>query len=201
MAKTVSGTTTNYLYDRDNIVQELSSGSVVSNWLTGGTDEIFTGSDSTGTANFLTDALGSTVALTNSSGGSIANYAYEPFGNATVTSGSSTNEFQYAGRENDGTGLFSNRARYYSPVFQRFVSEDPIGWRGGTNAYAYVRNAPTESIDPTGLYPSDLACNLLGAIFNYSQIALIPIGPSPLVGLALRAAGASIALSCVNVSN
>jgi len=178
VGKTVSGTTTNYLYDRDNIVQELSGGSVLSNWLTGRTDEIFTGTDSTGTANFLTDALGSTLALTNSSGGYIAQYAYEPFGNTTVTSGSSTNEFEYAGRENDATGLFFNRGRYYNPVFQRFVSEDPIGWKGGTNLFAYVRNSPTNFTDPTGQYPGSFctaaqtAAGLGNAIVEGGAIAL-----------------------------
>lgn len=201
VAKTVSGTTKNYLYDRANIVQELSGGSVLSNWLTGRTDEIFTGTDSTGTANFLKDALGSTLALTNSSGSYIAQYAYEPFGNPTVTSGSSTNEFQYAGRENDGTGLLFNRARYYSPVFQRFVSEDPIGWKGGTNLFAYVGDAPTKSADPTGLYPSGAdACSLVGAAFDFSQIALLPIEGSEVVAPALALAATVVSRVCADVS-
>jgi RHS repeat-associated protein len=198
VAKTVSGVTKNYLYDRQNIVQELSSGSVLSNWLTGRTDEIFTGTDSTGTANYLTDALGSTVALTNSAGSSIASYAYEPFGNTTVTSGSSTNEFQYAGRENDGTGLFSNRARYYSPVFQRFVSEDPIGWRGGSNRYAYVRNSPPNSTDPTGLYPADPSCGFLDALFNFGEFGAAVTGfPAP-IKAAFSNAETAIAGACVD---
>ncbi|PYR23328.1 MAG: hypothetical protein DMF94_01715 [Acidobacteria bacterium] len=29
----------------------------------------------------------------------------------------------------NGTGLYYNRARYYSPQLQRFVSEDPSGSR------------------------------------------------------------------------
>jgi RHS repeat-associated protein len=169
VAKTVSGNTTNYLYDRDNIAQELSGGSVLSNWLTGGTDEIFIGTDSTGQANFLRDGLGSTVALANSSGGNIVTYAYEPFGNTTTTSGSSTNEFQYAGRENDGNGLFFNRGRYYDPVFQRFVSEDPIGWRGGTNLFAYVKNSPTNFTDPTG-HESSVYCGLIDSIFIFADV-------------------------------
>jgi len=43
-------------------------------------------------------------------------------------------------------------ARYYHPQLQRFISEDPIGLRGGdTNLYAYVANKPLESRDPLGL--------------------------------------------------
>jgi RHS repeat-associated protein len=151
--KTISGATTNYLYDGATSVQELSGSTVIANLLTGlGVDERFTRTDSSGTANFLTDALGSTLALTNSSGSSLAQYAYEPFGNTTVTSGSSTSTYEYTGRENDGTGLYFNRARYYSPTLQRFVSEDPLGFGGGdANLYAYVGNSPTSSTDSSGM--------------------------------------------------
>jgi RHS repeat-associated protein len=77
-------------------------------------------------------------------------YGYEVFGKSIVN-GTSMNVFQYTGRENDGTSLSYYRARYYSPYLQRFVSEDPIGIEGGVNFYAYVRNAPTNWTDPTGL--------------------------------------------------
>lgn len=56
------------------------------------------------------------------------------------------------GRENDGTGLYYYRARYYSPTMQRFVSEDPIRFLSGDfNLYAYVGNNPLLFIDPFGL--------------------------------------------------
>jgi RHS repeat-associated protein len=42
------------------------------------------------------------------------------------------------------------RARYYDPKIGRFISEDPIGFRGGINFYAYVENNPTNWIDPWG---------------------------------------------------
>lgn len=44
-----------------------------------------------------------------------------------------------------------DRARYYSPRMQRFISEDPIGFMGGDNLYAYVVNNPINLIDPRGL--------------------------------------------------
>ena len=150
------------------------------------------------TADFLTDGLGSTILLTNSLGGSIAQYAYEPFGKATVTSGSSTNEFQYTGRENDATGLYFNRARYYHPGIQRFVSEDPIGWRGGTNLSVYAANAPTSFTDPTGLKPNehDLTCLLFLAAFDYAGVALLPISGSDTIGQVLGDVGAAVGLAC-----
>jgi len=60
-------------------------------------------------------------------------YSYEPFGAATVSGASSGNEFNYTGREDDATGLYYYRARYYYPQLGRFISEDPIGFKGGTS--------------------------------------------------------------------
>ncbi|MFZ1888221.1 MAG: RHS repeat-associated core domain-containing protein [Candidatus Binataceae bacterium] len=116
-----------------------------------GIDEYFQRTDVSGASSYLTDALGSTLALANSAGGLATSYTYDPFGN-TMVAGSSTNPFQFTGRENDGTGLNFNRARYYSPVAQRFVSQDPIGFDGGdANLYAYGSNDPATLTDPLGL--------------------------------------------------
>ena len=63
------------------------------------------------------------------------------------------NPYQYTRRESDRTGLYFYCARYYHPVLQRFVSEDPIGLEGGINLYAYVGNNPIGFADPLGLKP------------------------------------------------
>jgi len=61
------------------------------------------------------------------------------------------NSYESTGRENDGTGLYFYRARYYSPTFQRFIAQDPIGFAGDdTNLYAYVGNDSIDFIDPIG---------------------------------------------------
>ncbi len=100
---------------------------------------------------YSTDALGSSLALTDATGAAQTTYTYEPFGKTTIA-GTSSNPFQYTGRENDGTGLYYLRARYYYPRLQRFVSEDPIRLRSGsTNFYAYARNNPGTFVDPLGL--------------------------------------------------
>lgn len=153
--KTVAGTTTNFLHDGPNLVQELTSGGTpTANLLTGlGIDEAFTRADSSGTSTLLTDSLGSTIALTNTSGSVQTSYTFEPFG-ATTTSGStSTNAGQFTGRDNDATGLYYYRARFYSPGAQRFISEDPLGSAGGLNLFAYAANTPTMYVDPFGLKP------------------------------------------------
>lgn len=81
----------------------------------------------------------------------MTSYAYEPNGKVTSI-GASSNPFQYTGRENDGTGLYYYRARYYDPSVGRFIQEDPIGLAGGLNFYNYVDGNPINRIDPTGLY-------------------------------------------------
>jgi len=63
------------------------------------------------------------------------------------------------GRENDGTGLYFYRARYYSPTFQRFIAQDPIGFAGGNaNLYVYAKNNPLRFRDPYGRQADD-PCN------------------------------------------
>ena len=91
------------------------------------------------------------MALTDDTGALQAEYTYEPFG-ATTETGADSNPFQYTGRELDATGLYYYRARYYHPGLQRFVSEDPLGFRGGdANVYGYVTNNPLRFTDPVGL--------------------------------------------------
>ncbi len=49
------------------------------------------------------------------------------------------------------TGLHYNYYRYYDPTTGRYVTPDPIGLVGGINLFVYVRNDPTNNIDPLGL--------------------------------------------------
>lgn len=79
-------------------------------------------------------------------------YAYSPYGETVTLGPDEGNPLQYTGRENDGTGLYYYRARYYDPVLKRFVSNDPIGTKGGINLYAYVGGDPIKHSDPFGLH-------------------------------------------------
>jgi RHS repeat-associated protein len=114
--------------------------------------------DASGSAALLTDALGSTIGLADATGAVTTSYTYEPFGATTAAGASSLNRAQYTGRENDGTGLYYYRARYYHAGLQRFISEDPIGFEGGDpNLYAYVANSPIQWSDPLGLILTKVA--------------------------------------------
>ncbi len=153
--KTINAATTNFVYDGLNPVQEKNGATVTANLLTGlGIDEFFTRTDGVGVRALLPDALGSTVALGDGTGTLQTQYTYEPFGVTTQTGASSTSSYKYTGREDDGSGLMYYRARYYHPKLQRFISEDPLKFRGrDMNLYAYVRNMPSTLIDPLGLRP------------------------------------------------
>ena len=142
-----------YLYDGSDPVQE-KQGATTTNLLTGlGTDERFARDDTGGRSYFLTDALSSTIALTDTNGAIQQRYSYDPYGKVKLSNPASTltNPYQYTGRENDGTGLNFYRARYYSPTLHRFISEDPIQLVGGPNGYAYVGGNPILLSDPSGL--------------------------------------------------
>jgi RHS repeat-associated protein len=168
--RVVNGVSTAFLYDGATPVQEQSNGTITANMLTGlGIDEYFVRSDATGTRTLLADALGSTAALLDPAGTVQTIYTYEPFGTATAIGEANANTFQYTGRENDQTGLFYYRARYYKPQFQRFVNEDPIGLAGGINTYAYVYNDPLNLIDPIGLASGSSRNGLLGSLILILQ--------------------------------
>lgn len=98
----------------------------------------------------MADALGSIVALTDSSKNISNTYAYEAFGTTSTTGATNKNCYEYTGRENDGTVLYYYRARYYHPALARFVSEDPLRGRNADTLYLYVRGNPLLYIDPSG---------------------------------------------------
>jgi RHS repeat-associated protein len=97
----------------------------------------------------LRDANNNVIALTDGNQQSQTQYSYEPYGATSQTGLVDPNSQQFTERENDGTGLYYYRSRYYSPATGRFISEDPIGYASGqTNAYVYVGGNPVQFADP-----------------------------------------------------
>ncbi|MEG4576207.1 SpvB/TcaC N-terminal domain-containing protein [Microcoleus sp. N3A4] len=63
----------------------------------------------------------------------------------------SAKRYRYTGKERDEeTGLYYHGARYYAPWLGRWTSCDPAEIVDGLNIYTYVRNNPTNFVDPTG---------------------------------------------------
>jgi RHS repeat-associated protein len=151
-----------YAYDGDDVVTEIRGDPV--HMLQGpNLDEPLVRHGPFFPAQFYTpDQLGSTTCLTDAFGNVGQSYQYSPFGVA-AQSPTPGNPIQFAGRERDQsdpreidikeTFLYFSRNRYYAPEWGRFISEDPIGFKGGINPYVYLDNSPINGVDPYGLEP------------------------------------------------
>jgi RHS repeat-associated protein len=152
VSKTINGVTTSYQYDGLDAIRESGADGEATYLRTLAIDEALSRTDDNATMTYLGDILGSTLALADASGAPVTTYTYAPFGETSVSGASSPNPYRFTGREEDGSGLYYYRARYYDPIRGRFVQEDPAALRGGDlNFYAYVGNGPAGFTDPLGL--------------------------------------------------
>ena len=94
----------------------------------------------------------------------VAEYAYDAYGNCTVTNQTDAtfakyNPIRYRGYYYDReTKLYWVQTRYYSPEFRRWISPDSTGYLApdtvnGLNLYCYCMNNPIMYVDPTGHSP------------------------------------------------
>ncbi|MGW6287304.1 RHS repeat-associated core domain-containing protein [Streptomyces sp. NPDC055107] len=98
---------------------------------------------------YLTDALGSVVALADDTGTKVNTYAYSPRGVQRTTTETAPQPYRFAGGYQDPTGLYHFAARYYDPNIGRFTTPDPSGQE--QNPYLYAAGDPVNNIDPSGL--------------------------------------------------
>jgi RHS repeat-associated protein len=90
--------------------------------------------------------------MTDGTGAVVWSADYKPFGEATITVSTITNNLRFPGQHFDReTGLHYNYYRDYNPSTGRFIERDPIGLKGGINLYRYVKNNPLKYKDPRGL--------------------------------------------------
>jgi RHS repeat-associated protein len=100
-----------------------------------------------------TDHLATPHKMTDGSGTVVWSAYYKPFGAATVTVSTITNNLRFPGQYFDvETGLNYNYFRDYNPVIGRYIQADPIGLNGGINKYLYIFNNPLRYQDPSGLF-------------------------------------------------
>ncbi|HUW29646.1 MAG TPA: RHS repeat-associated core domain-containing protein [Sulfuriferula sp.] len=122
--KTVNGQTVQYLYDGDQAIAELQGSAIGATYLTGlQIDEVLARYGASGDRTMIADALGSVLAQTDGAGAVQTQYSYSPYGETQTSGSADGNPVQYTGRENDSTGLYYYRARYYDPQLKRFLSE------------------------------------------------------------------------------
>ena len=153
------GATTTFTWDvARSIAQVLDDGDLMYVYGLGRVSQV---DSSDVTHYYLTDGLGSTMALTNASKTVVNDY--DIFGAVSASSGSLANFFEFAGEQSDdSTDLQYLRARYYDPATGRFISRDPfpglVRTPGTLNPYPYVLNGPANYVDPTGLICISLSC-------------------------------------------
>ena len=112
---------------------------------------------------FTLDHMGSTVALTNSTGGVIESNSYDPYGKRRTLGGgtdtacalTSATTRGFSGHEMmDSVCLTNMNARVYDQTLGRFIGADNVAFAPGDgqdlNTYAYVRGRNATFRDPTG---------------------------------------------------
>ena len=146
------------LYRNGEVIAEAdSAGSLTFAYTRGlGTDELVAIRRYSDGTNYhaVLDALGSTRGVTRRDGAWLASWRYTIYGAVIDSAGVAPFALRYrwTGREYDAeTGFYYFRSRYYDPGGQRFIQEDPIGYAGGLNLYAYGDGNPTNGRDPDGL--------------------------------------------------
>jgi RHS repeat-associated protein len=122
---------------------------------------------------YHTDGLGSTTAITGSTGAVVKTYQYDAYGAVRTQTGTQPNEFTFTGEQVDSSGLEYLRARYYDPNTGRFANRDPLPLM---QRYAYVGGNPVNLADPLGL------CGVSLSLSNVGDCALS--GAEKLAGVA-----------------
>jgi RHS repeat-associated protein len=163
VSEAVGGVTTNYLIDSVNptgyaqVVDELQNGAVTRTYSYGleriNENQTISG---TWTASFYGyDGHGSVRQLTNAAGAVTDSYDYDAFGNLINSTGTTPNNYLFAGEAYDpALGLYYNRARYLNTTTGRFWSmdteegndQDPLS----LHKYFYAEGNPVTNIDPSG---------------------------------------------------
>lgn len=192
IAKTDSQGTKTYLLEGEHLEAVMRNGQWQAKYLRGAVvDEVVNGYqfDVSGTwtnYTFHHDALQSVVGLSGHDGAVLQGIGYNAFGDKQWTSGSgNNNHLNYTGREEDqDSGLYYYRARYYDPSIGRFISEDPKGFGAGVNFFAYVQNNPINANDPMGLIDEKAAIQ--------AGIGLLNSGAGLTTGVIQLCGGASL---------
>jgi len=156
---------------------------------------------------YLTDNLGSVVALIDPNGTNGTGYTYDPYGAITSVTGpdttaANTNPFRYTGAEYDTTsGLLHLGQRYYDPGLGRFTQQDSIETLGDPsrgNRYAYAGDDPINNIDPRGASFASAFGRVVADVGNTIGFASSFAPDNPLgflagtIGATLSAGGAAL---------
>jgi len=162
VSKTVSGTTTYYLIGTLNpsgyaqVLEELATiGSTPSRLYSYGLN-LISQRQSSGTTGFYGfDGSGNTRFLSVAGGTISDTYTYDAFGDLLSSTGTTPNDYLYAGQQHDANlGFYYLRARYMNPTTGRFLTRDIVGGNifdpPSLHKYTYTADNPINQNDPTG---------------------------------------------------
>ena len=188
---TSGGSTWNYTYNADGLRTKRTNGSTTYNYvyngdklsqLTVGSNLMYFSYDASGTPMavlyngtnyyYVTNIQGDVIAILNTSGAAVVEYAYDAWGNIISTTGSMAstlgahNPLRYRSYVYDQEySLYYLQSRYYNPETGRFLNADAFTSTGqgllGNNMFAYCQNNPVAYIDPNGL------CREVGALLTW----------------------------------
>jgi RHS repeat-associated protein len=155
IAATRNGVTTRYIYDpAGNLLATADENNTILSYFVHGQGLLAMVTPDNQTYCYHFDGTGNPVAMTDSSQYSVNSYAYSPFGMIIGENETVDQPFKYVGQFGvmaEPDNLYYMKARYYDADTARFISEDPIGFEGGINLYAYCLNNPILFIDPLGV--------------------------------------------------
>ena len=131
---------------------------------------------------------GDVTAIYDQNGVRKAEYAYDAWGNCTVTNSGDyniayTNPIRYRGYYYDrGTEFYYLNARYYNPQWRRFISPDSTDYLdhesvNGLNLYAYCNNDPVNYADPSGHLAFFIVTAMIGAALGLGITAAVDLIP------------------------
>ena len=182
--KEISGERTYFLYAGEGLIGEYDKyGFEIRSYgwkpnSTWGTDPIFLRE---GGQYFLyqNDHLGTPQKISTAKGSVVWSSVFYSFGSESFVIYAVKNDLLYAGQIFDlETGLHYNYHRYYSPRTGRYLTQDPAGRKGGSNQYTYVKNNPTNLIDPYGLFELPFNPDGLGPEWRVDTNHFNPNDPS-----------------------
>jgi RHS repeat-associated protein len=116
--------------------------------------------------------------LTDATGAVTDTYTYDAFGNLINSTGSTANNYLFAGEQYDpDLGLYYNRARYLDVRVGRFwgmdeyegEEEDP----SSLHEYAYTKSDPVNGIDPSGHDDIGIVSSTLDATVSLPNITIV----------------------------
>jgi RHS repeat-associated protein len=156
-----------YLSASWQVLDEVSSGAVQANylWAPSYVDGLVYRNCGLWDSYYATTDAAYNVTSIESAGTVAQRFVYSAYGTQTVLnaswSGTSDAYRWTVGHQglmkDTATGLWYDRARWYSDQYMRAISADPLGYPDGANRYAMYAANPINFVDPSGLADAELA--------------------------------------------